>query len=50
VADGIRVSISIYASLPFLATVALLYFYEINKAAEHRIERDLLTRRAAAAN
>jgi len=50
VADGIRVSISIYASLPFLATVALLYFYEINKAAEHRIEQDLLTRRAAATN
>jgi GPH family glycoside/pentoside/hexuronide:cation symporter len=50
VADGIRLSISVYASLPFLATVGLLYFYQINKAAEHRIEQELLTRRAAATN
>ncbi|RZT09385.1 sugar (Glycoside-Pentoside-Hexuronide) transporter [Duganella sp. CF402] len=46
VADGIRVSISLYASLPFLVGVGLLYFYEINKAAERTIELDLQTRRA----
>ncbi|NYE59081.1 Na+/melibiose symporter-like transporter [Duganella sp. 1224] len=46
VAEGIRLSISVYASLPFLAGAALLYFYEINKASERTIELDLQTRRA----
>jgi len=46
VAEGIRLSISVYASLPFLIGVGLLYFYEINKATERKIEEDLQTRRA----
>ena len=46
--DGIRLAVSVYASLPFLACVALLFFYEINKPMESRIERELGERRAAA--
>ena len=45
--DGIRLAVSVYASLPFLACVALLFFYEINKPMESRIERELAQRRAA---
>ena len=37
----------VYASLPFLACVALLFFYEINKPMESRIELELAQRRAA---
>ncbi|RPE81225.1 MFS transporter [Vulcaniibacterium tengchongense] len=44
--DGIRMAVSVYASLPFLACVALLFFYEIDKAMETRIERELAARRA----
>ena len=44
--DGIRLAVSVYASLPFLACVALLFFYEINKPMESRIERELGDRRA----
>lgn len=44
--DGIRMSVSLYASLPFLACVVLLFFYEINKTMESRIERELGERRA----
>lgn len=47
--DGIRLAVSIYASLPFLACVALLFFYEINKPLESRIERELGERRATGA-
>lgn len=43
--DGIRLAVSVYASLPFLLCVALLFFYEIDKAMESRIERDLAARR-----
>ena len=43
----IRLAVSVYASLPFLACVALLFFYEINKPMESRIERELAQRRAA---
>ena len=45
--DGIRLAVSVYASLPFLACVALLFFYEINKPMESRIELELAQRRAA---
>jgi GPH family glycoside/pentoside/hexuronide:cation symporter len=45
--EGIRISMSIYASLPFLLGVGLMYFYEINKSMESRIEKDLITRRQA---
>ncbi len=46
--DGIRMSVSVYSSLPFLACVALLFFYEIDKPMESRIERELGERRAPA--
>jgi sugar (Glycoside-Pentoside-Hexuronide) transporter len=46
--DGIRMSVSIYSGLPFLVCCALLFFYEINKPMESRIERDLRERRAPA--
>ncbi|WP_374012565.1 MFS transporter [Pseudoxanthomonas koreensis] len=47
--DGIRLSVSLYCSLPFLATVALMFFYKINKPMESRIERELAERRAGRA-
>ena len=46
--DGIRLSVSLYSSLPFLVGVGLLFFYEINKPMESRIERELGERRAPA--
>jgi len=45
VVDGIRLTVSVYCSLPFLAAVALLFLYEINKHMETRIEQDLQSRR-----
>ncbi|WP_193161981.1 MFS transporter [Microbulbifer hainanensis] len=47
--NGIRLSISVYAALPFLFGIALLFAYEINKKLEFRIESDLGLRRGAAA-
>jgi len=44
---GILMSVSVYASIPFLACVGLLFFYGIDKATETRIEQDLAARRAA---
>lgn len=46
--NGIKLSVSIYASLPFLIVSGLLFWYEINKDKEVIIERDLAARRAAA--
>ncbi len=43
--DSIRMAISVYAAIPFLAGVALLFAYEIGKAMETRIEQDLSARR-----
>lgn len=43
--NGIKLAVSVYASLPFLIGVAVLFIYEINKKMEHRIELDLETRR-----
>jgi Na+/melibiose symporter-like transporter len=48
VADGIRLSISLYAAIPFLLAVGSLMFYEIRKSTERTIERELGLRRAAA--
>ena len=48
VADGIRLSVSVYAAIPFLLGVASLAFYDIRKATERTIEHDLGLRRAAA--
>ncbi|WP_024891913.1 MFS transporter [Luteimonas huabeiensis] len=47
---GIRLAVSLYPALPFLAGVALLFLYEIDKATERRIERELGERRALARN
>ncbi len=44
---GIKLAVSVYASLPFLVGVVLMCFYEINKSMESRIESDLLERRLA---
>lgn len=48
VVDGIRMTVSVYCSLPFLVAVALLFLYEIDKRMESRIEDDLDQRRRAA--
>jgi len=45
---GIQLAVSLYASIPFLLAVALLFFYEIDKRTETRIEQDLAARRRAA--
>lgn len=49
VVEGIRLSVSLYCSIPFLLGVGLLFFYEINKPMETQIERDLHVRRVPAA-
>jgi Na+/melibiose symporter-like transporter len=48
VVHGIKLAISVYASVPFLVCCCLLFFYEINKAMETRIESELGQRRGAA--
>lgn len=45
VVNGIRLTVSLYCSLPFLLAVALLFLYEIDKRMETRIEQDLHQRR-----
>ncbi len=45
-AQGIKISVSIYASIPFFIGVAALFFYEINKKMESQIEHDLIQNRA----
>lgn len=42
---GIRLLISVFASLPFLIGCGLLFFYEIDKKMETQIETDLLSSR-----
>jgi len=44
--EGIKTAVSVYASIPFLIGVASLYFYEINKKMEQKIEVDLSVRRS----
>ncbi len=46
VAIGAKMLVSVFASIPFLLAVVLLFFYEINKKMEVKIEHDLLERRA----
>lgn len=46
--EGIKASISIYASIPFFIAVACLFLYSINKQTENQIEADLNERRKAA--
>ncbi len=45
VAQGAKMLVSIYPSIPFLIGVALLFFYEINKKKEVQIQEDLRVRR-----
>lgn len=42
---GTKMLISIFPAIPFLVAVALLFFYEINKAKEVQIEAELKERR-----
>lgn len=44
-AHGIKTSVSIYAAIPVLLGAASLFFYEINKKMEVKIEQDLLLSR-----
>ncbi|MBU2876820.1 MULTISPECIES: MFS transporter [Aliiglaciecola] len=39
--NGIKTAVSIYAAIPFLLGCGCLFFYEINKKMEQRIEADL---------
>jgi Na+/melibiose symporter-like transporter len=45
IAQGAKMLISVYASIPFLLAFVLLYLYKINKAAEVQIESELRARR-----
>jgi len=45
VAEGARMLVSIYPSIPFLLGVGLLFFYAIDKNMEVKIEEDLKARR-----
>lgn len=45
VAQGARMLVSVYASIPFFIVVILLFFYEINKKKEVQIEQELAQRR-----
>ncbi len=47
---GIQLSVSVFPAIPFLVGVSLLFFYEINKSMEVRIESELLGRRNSANN
>ena len=44
---NIRLAVSLYSSIPFLLCVGLLFFYEIDRRTEVRIEAELAARRAA---
>lgn len=46
--EGIRMAVSVYASIPFFASCALLFWYSINKPMETKIEVELNERRKAA--
>ena len=46
--NGIRLSVSVYAAIPFLLAVCSLALYEIRKSTELQIEQELGARRAAA--
>ncbi|ATD68110.1 MFS transporter [Luteimonas chenhongjianii] len=48
VVDGIRLTFSVYCSIPFLLAVGLLFFYRIDKTLESRLERELADRRIQA--
>lgn len=43
--NGIRLTVSVYCSIPFLVAVVMLFLYKIDKRMETRIEQDLQQRR-----
>lgn len=43
--QGIKLSVSVFAAIPFFIAAASLFFYEINKRMEMQIELDLTNRR-----
>ena len=43
--NGIKLSLSIYPMLTFFVSVACLFFYEINKKMEVRLQEELSARR-----
>ena len=43
--EGTRLLVSIYPSIPFFLCIGLLFFYEINKKMESKIEADLKLKR-----
>ncbi|SMF08862.1 sugar (Glycoside-Pentoside-Hexuronide) transporter [Alteromonadaceae bacterium Bs31] len=45
--NGIKLAVSLYASIPFFVAAAMLFFYEINKGMENQIESDLAARRSS---
>jgi glycoside/pentoside/hexuronide:cation symporter, GPH family len=45
--QGIKLLVSVFPAIPFLIGAGLLFFYQINKKMETRIETDLKQRRAA---
>ena len=45
--QGTKMLVSVYPSIPFLIGAALLFFYEINKNMEVKIESDLKQRRSS---
>ncbi|GLR19529.1 MFS transporter [Portibacter lacus] len=42
---GIKLLVSVFPSIPFYVAAVILFFYEINKQMEVKIEQDLLSRR-----
>ena len=48
VADGVRLSVSVYSAIPFLLAVCCLARYDIRRSTELQIERELGERRALA--
>ena len=45
VSQGAKMLVSVFASVPFLVVVVLLFFYEINKKKEIQIQEELIARR-----
>ncbi len=43
--QGIKLTVSVFAAIPFLLAIGLLFFYEIDKKMEVQIENDLKLRR-----
>lgn len=47
---GIQLSVSVLPTITFMVAIGCLFFYEINKKMENRIERELLERRGLGTN